>query len=58
MLNFLTSLRQLAHLLRLVWDGSAWEHLGSMTASGPHRELTPVPKTHHQTPCRAGPTRS
>jgi len=70
MLNFLTSVRQLIHLLRLVWNGSAWEHLGSMATSGPQRELTPVPvqsdqrafklaiKTHHQTPCRADPTRS
>jgi len=69
MLNFLTSLRQLTHLLRVVWNGSAWEHLGSMATSGPQRELSPFPvqsdqrafkfaiKTHPQAPCRADPNR-
>ncbi len=55
MLNFLTSLGQLTHLLRVVWNGSAWDHLGSMATSGPHLEHPHAPQQAGRPEKKAAP---
>jgi hypothetical protein len=41
--NFLSSFRQLAHLFRVVWSGTAWDHLASMAANGPRPAHASIP---------------